>query len=62
MLGPGIYVVEYLRHDGQTLHATVDSHCSLAALSLVIEAERQAGRDVLTGNAELLCPQRLLKG
>lgn len=61
MIGPGIYVVHYFCEDGVKQHATVDSHCSLAALGLVVEAERQGGRDVLTGTAELLCPSRLLQ-
>ncbi len=60
MIGPGIYVVEYMRGDGCTLHATVDAHCSLAAMSMVVEAERQAGNEVFTGHAELLCPTHLL--
>lgn len=54
MYCPGIYVVTYLCVDGQKHHSTVEAQCSLAALGIIIEAERQAGCDVVSGSAELL--------
>lgn len=60
MNDPGIYVVHYTRGDGRARHVTIESQCSLAALGIVVEAERQSGHVVANGRAEFLCPSRLL--
>jgi hypothetical protein len=60
MTSPGIYLVRYLRNDGDLIYATIHADTSWKAIDHVIEQERDEGFEVLQGGAELLCPDRLL--
>jgi len=60
MISPGIYLVRYLRNDGDVVYATIHANTSWQAVDEVVQQERNEGFEVLQGGAELLCPDRLL--